>query len=101
MIFIIAITVEEVVNKSYTQANLPRDINERFACVTSLLLASESEVKECRKFIRKYCDPEYLQLYDICWIGNDENRMEKIIELKEISTNNNMSMLNKGVGKVK
>ena len=79
------LSVEEVVEKRYTQADLPRDINERFAYITSLLLASESEVGECREFIRQYCDPEYLQLYDICWIGQDENRMEKISELQELS----------------
>ena len=79
------LSVEEVVEKRYTQADLPRDINERFAYITSLLLASESEVGECREFIRQYCDPEYLQLYDICWIGQDENRMEKISELDELS----------------
>ena len=37
----------------------------------------------CREFIRKYCDPEYLEVYDIYWAGRDERRMEKIAELQD------------------
>ncbi len=80
------LTVEEVVAKRYTQADLPRDINEKFALVAALLNATESQVGECREFIRKHCDPEYLSVYDLYWAGNDEKRMEKISELSEIST---------------
>lgn len=79
------LSVEEVVNKTYSQADLPRDINERFACVISLLSADINQVEECRKFIREYCDPEYLQIYDICWVGNDEVRMQKVMELHDMS----------------
>lgn len=76
---------KNVVETDYTQADLPRNINERFACVTSLLLADENEVAACREFIRKHCDPEYLSVYDICWVGKDEKRMELISELTQIS----------------
>ena len=79
------LTVEEIVEKRYTQADLPRDVNEKFACIAGLLNASEKEVGVCREFIRKHCDPEYLSVYDIYWAGNDEKRMEKVAELREIS----------------
>ena len=79
------LTVKEIVEKRYTQADLPRDVNEKFACIAGLLNASEKEVGACREFIRKHCDPEYLSVYDIYWAGNDEKRMEKIAELQEIS----------------
>ncbi len=77
------LSVEDVVNKNYTQTDLPRDSNERYALVSALLFANELEVAECRKFIKEYCDPEYRDLYDLCWIGKDEKRMEFIYELKE------------------
>ena len=83
------LTVEEVVTGSYSQADLPFDINDRFAYVTALLVADENQVGKCREFIREYCDPEYLQLYDICWAGNDEKRMLKITELQEMEMINN------------
>ncbi len=81
------LTPEEVVKglgKGYTQADLPRDINERFGFMTALITADETQVEACRKFIRKYCDPEYLSIYDIYWAGNDERKMEIISELQEM-----------------
>ena len=77
---------EEVVKgmgKGYTQADLPRDINERFAYMTALITADEEQVESCREFIRKYCDSEYLTVFDIYWVGNNERKMEKISELQE------------------
>ena len=66
-------------------ADLPRDISERFAYMTALITADETQVEDCREFIRKHCDPEYLSIYDIYWAGNDERKMEKISELQEVS----------------
>ena len=80
------LTPEEIVQglgKGYTQADLPRDISERFAYMTALITADESQVEDCRDFIRKHCDPEYLSIYDIYWAGNDEKKMERIAELQE------------------
>lgn len=79
------LTVEEIVEKRYTQADLSTDINEKFATMAGLLNATPEQVGVCREFIRKHCDPEYLSVYDIYWAGNDEKRMEKIAELREIS----------------
>ena len=82
------LTPEEVtkgMGEGYTQADLPRDISERFAYMTALLTADETQVEACREFIRKHCDPEYLSIYDIYWAGNDERKMEKISELQEMS----------------
>ena len=80
------LTPEEVtkgMGEGYTQADLPRDISERFAYMTALITADETQVESCREFIRKHCDPEYLSIYDIYWAGNDERKMEKIAELQE------------------
>lgn len=80
------LTPEEVtqgIGKGYTQAELPRDISERFAYMTALITADEKQVEACREFIRKHCDPEYLSIYEIYWAGNDERKMERIVELQE------------------
>jgi len=82
------LTPEEVTKgkgEGYTKADLPRDISERFAYMTALITADETQVESCREFIRKHCDPEYLSIYDIYWAGNDERKMEKISELQEMS----------------
>ena len=81
------LTPEEVVKgkgEGYSQADLPIDINERFAYMTALITADAKQVEACREFIRKYCDPEYLEVYDIYWAGNDERRQEKISELQDM-----------------
>lgn len=80
------LTVEEVVNKKYTQADLPESINEKFAVLSNLLSATPEQVGECRNFIRSRCDPEYLAVYDLYWVGNNEERMEKLAELKAMET---------------
>ena len=77
------LTPEEIVENEYSEVDLPRNTNERFAYMTTLLTADESQVEACREFIRKYCDPEYLAVYDIYWAGNDERRIEKIVEIQE------------------
>lgn len=45
------LSVEDVVTKNYTQADLPQTSKERYALVSALLFANESEVAECRRFI--------------------------------------------------
>lgn len=79
------LTVEEVVEKRFSQADMPRDINERFATMVGLLGATEEQVGACRDFVRQYCDPEYLSVYDMYWAGNNQSRMEKLVELQELS----------------
>lgn len=63
---------------------MPKDTSERFAYMTALITADESQVEACRNFIREYCDKEYVTVYDIYWAGNDERRMEKISELQDM-----------------
>lgn len=77
------LTVEDVVNKNYSKQDLPSNSNERFTYMAALLSANENEVEACRKFIRKHCDPEYLLIYDIAWMGNDQNRAMLIRSLSE------------------
>ena len=52
--------------------------------MAALLVADESQVGACRKFIREHCDPEYLAVYDIFWAGNDERRQEQIGALQDM-----------------
>ena len=77
------LTPEEVAEKKYTQADLPSNINEKFAYMAALVSANEEQVEECRNFVRRYCDPEYLSVYDMYWAGDDERRIEKLAELQE------------------
>ncbi len=79
------LTVDEVCSQKFTTDDLPKTVNDKFAYVTALLPANINQVKECREFIKKYCSPEYLSLYDIYWARKNEKRMEKLAELDEES----------------
>ncbi len=78
------LTVEEVVEKRYGQQDLPRDINENFAYLASLLTANETQVASCRDFIKQHCGPEYLTVYDLYWAGNDDNRILMVAEMQDM-----------------
>lgn len=80
------LSIEDIVEGNYGRADLPMDVNEKFSYIAALLSADEKQVGACREFIRKYCDPEYLSVFDLYWAGNDEKRMEKLVELQEVSS---------------
>ena len=85
---LLTLTPQEIIkgmDKGFEESDLPQDISQRFAYMTALLVADENEVEACRNFIREYCDPEYLSIYDTFWAGNDEKRIEKISELQSSS----------------
>ena len=80
------VSVKEVIEKTYTEIDLPQNSNECYACISALLTANREEIKECREFVRRYCGAEYLTLYEIWWIGNDVSKMERIQELQALNT---------------
>lgn len=71
------LTVEDIVKNNYTNEDLPHDINDKFAIVASLVVASEKEFQICRDFIRENCGAEYLATFDLYWSSNDKKRMFK------------------------
>ncbi len=79
------LSVQDVVKHNYKDEDLPTDINEKFSVMSGLLTADETEIKACRKFVKEYCSPEYLQIYDSYWAGNDDRRIEMIAELESMN----------------
>ena len=78
------LSVQSVVEHKYTEDDLPTDINDKFFVMAGLLTANETEFRECREFIKKYCSPEYLIIYDTYWAGNDDARIELAAELARL-----------------
>ena len=87
------LTPEQIVNGEYTEKDLAilDDMSAKFRVMGSLLSATPDQVGICRDFIAKYCDKEYLAVYDLRWEGIDKDRMKKISELK--TQNNTKQML--------
>ena len=76
------LTVDDIVNNTYTEDDLPENISERFACISSLLSVDIENVEIVREFIREKIGAEYLKTFDMCWVCDDEERMLKLQELE-------------------
>lgn len=83
------LSVEDVVSGNFDAGDLPQSANERFATMTSLLLAKQDELEKCRIFVRAFCDPEYLSLFDILWAGDDDQKKEFVAELEAMDSMQN------------
>ena len=86
------LSVEDVVSGNFNAEDLPQSANERFATMTSLLLAKKDELEKCRIFVRAFCDPEYLSLFDILWAGDDDQKKEFVAELEAMDSMQNEQM---------
>lgn len=84
-------TIEDVMSDDVMTEDLPNNISDRFACVTSMLGANMQEVGKVREFVRRACGSEYVSMFDLCWVGNDRKRKNKIYELIELSAKSNVS----------
>ena len=76
------LTVDDVVNGNYSQADIPTIKNKKFATIASLLSANEEQFVVCRRFVRDYCNPEMQVIYDMMWAGTDVNRQELISDIQ-------------------
>lgn len=74
------ITVEEIIDDTYSTNDLPITISEKVACTMSLLSVDIENVEKVRNFIREKCSPEFLEIFDLIWT-KDEERYLKIEEL--------------------
>ena len=82
------LTVEDVVTKNYTAADAPQTSNEMFALLSSLIQAKPEDLQACRQYILNTCGPEYLSIFDINWVRNDEDRLLVMADLPELSYTN-------------
>ena len=80
------LTVEDIVAGTYSRGDLPHNINEKFAVLANLLSATQEQVAACRDFVFNFCDPEYLAVYDLYWIGQSEERAMFVAELPKIKS---------------
>lgn len=68
------LSLEDVLEGAYDKSNLPTGNDERLALVYNLRRADEEQVKTVRAFIGKNLGPEYQQVYDSIWVGEDDDR---------------------------
>ena len=76
------ISIEDVINGNYTEADLEMNISEMYITAIVLSAVDDEHFEIVRDFIKKL-GPELRALFELMWAHGDENRMERISELIE------------------
>ena len=66
------ITIEDIMNDNVSQADIPTNLNAKYALMLSLRIASMEEVGKVREFIGRCLGREQLATYDSLWADTDE-----------------------------
>ena len=76
------ITLEDVLKKNYSDEDLVMDLAEKYATVVGLSSVSFENVEEVRNFVIDNLEKEFIALFDNLWTRGDDERLERIAELK-------------------
>ena len=75
------ISIEDVLTGNYTEDDLQMSPSKKYATIVNLSLVDEENIETIRTFISKL-DNELLATFDLLWTNGNEERLEKIQELK-------------------
>lgn len=77
------LSLEEILNNSYTSEDIPRVSDAKLALTLSLRHVPEHQVKQVRKFIERKLGKENLAIFDSLWVNRDEDRALYVAGLKQ------------------
>ena len=76
-----AITIEDVLNHNYNDADLKMNTSQKFATAVGLLSVDEEHIEEVRDFMKKL-GPEPRAAFESMWAHGDKKRLELLAELR-------------------
>ena len=76
-----AITIDDVLNHNYNDADLKMNTSQKFATAVGLLSVDEEHIGEVRDFMKKL-GPEPRAAFESMWAHGDKKRLELLAELK-------------------
>ena len=76
------ITLEDVLKKNYSDEDLVMDLAEKYATVVGLSSVDIENVEEVRNFVIDNLEKEFIALFDNLWTRGDDEKLERIAELK-------------------
>ena len=79
------LSIEDVLNENYSEEDLKMDTSKKYITIVNLSLVDEENVEVIRDFVAKL-GKELLATFYLLWTHGDENRLEKIAELKSEKT---------------
>ena len=77
------ITVQDVINGNYTEQDLIMDLGRQLATVSGLVRVDDENMPKVREFVKKL-GPEMCKKFEVQWAGGNEERLERIQELRLI-----------------
>ena len=75
------LSVEDVINHTYDESVFNMNLSEKYATTVGLATVTEENLETVRDFVTKL-GPEICSTFDVVWSRGNEQRLEKIAELK-------------------
>ena len=75
------LSVEDVINHTYDDSVFNMNLSEKYATTVGLATVTEENLETVRDFVTKL-GPEICSTFDVVWSRGNEQRLEKIAELK-------------------
>ena len=75
------VTVEDVINHNYSDITFRMDANNKFVTALTLSSVDMDNFEEVYDFMMKV-GPEPCAVFESLWVGNDEEKQEKLLEVK-------------------
>ena len=75
--------LEDILEGNYNNEDIPTAFDAKYALALSLRNATIEQIKQVREFICKNLGAEILAMFDVAWVGNDN---EKAIYLAGLPT---------------
>lgn len=79
------ITLDDVINGNYTEQDFNMNLSSKTSTVAGLAFVDEENLVKVRDFV-KNLGPEFVRLFDTLWIRGNDERLEKIAELRVENT---------------
>ena len=80
--------VEDVIDKNYDYNDIPSEFDAKYALALSLRSAGIEEIQQVREFINEELGAEILSMFDVVWVGQDDEKALHLAGLPKLQQNN-------------
>ena len=78
------LSLERVVEGSYTEDDIPQKPDERLALVLNLRYATEEQVECVRQFIQQHLGSENRAIFESVWVGKSEPQARQVVAMDNL-----------------
>ena len=77
--------VEDIIDKNYDYGDIPNGFDAKYALALSLRWTSIDQIQQVREFINKELGAEILSMFDVIWVGQDDEKAIYLASLPKLS----------------